>query len=466
MATSDSSPTPTDEVGKKDDGTPEATGATKAEGTKAETTTEVTAEKPQPAPVAASSPAPAAATAGAATATRSGGRGFNAGSLRENGIYFAFALIVVLFAVLTGGDLLQPQNLSNIIVQKSYILILAIGMILIIIAGHIDLSVGSVLAATGAFSAVLMVNHDVHWAIAIPLTLLMGAAIGAWQGYWVAYFGIPAFIVTLAGMLVFRAVTLIILGNQGIGPFPDAVRTMANGFTPGWLGNVALGGLGGADLVTLLVGLALVAAIVWTQYSSRTARIKLGQSVEPFGLFLVKIIAPSLVLMFVIVQLARYRNLPWVLVLLGALILIYTLVTNRAVFGRHIYAIGGNLHAATLSGVKVKQVTFWLFVNMGVLAAVAGIIFSGRLNLAGPTAGNSFELDAIAAAFIGGAAVQGGVGKVIGAITGGLIMAVIDNGMSLLGAGSEEVMLVKGLVLLAAVAFDVITKRRAGSSSR
>ncbi|WP_407937171.1 multiple monosaccharide ABC transporter permease [Kineosporia babensis] len=391
---------------------------------------------------------------------------FNVNSLRENGIYIAFALIVLLFTVLTGGDLLQPQNLSNIIVQKSYILILAIGMVLIIIAGHIDLSVGSVLAATGAFSAVLMVNNDIHWAIAIPLTLLMGGLIGAWQGYWVAYFGIPAFIVTLAGMLVFRAVTLVILGNQGIGPFPDTVRTMANGFTPGWLGNVALGPLGGADLVTLLVGVALVAAIVWTQWKARAARVGYGQSVEPMGLFLAKVIAPSIVLMFVIVQLARFRNLPWVLVLLGALIVIYTLITSRAVFGRHIYAIGGNLHAATLSGIKVKQVTFWLFVNMGVLAAVAGIIFSGRLNLAGPTAGNSFELDAIAAAFIGGAAVQGGVGRVIGAITGGLIMAVIDNGMSLLGAGSEEVMLVKGLVLLAAVAFDVWTKRRAGASSR
>ncbi|WP_345718845.1 multiple monosaccharide ABC transporter permease [Kineosporia mesophila] len=412
-----------------------------------------------PAPKA---PAPAPKSPAAARSRFS----FNANSLRQNGIYIAFALIVVLFAILTGGDLLQPQNLSNIIVQKSYILILAIGMILIIIAGHIDLSVGSVLGATGAFSAVLMVNHDVHWAIAIPLTLLMGALIGAWQGYWVAYFGIPAFIVTLAGMLVFRALTLVILGNQGIGPFPDTVRDMANGFTPGWLGNVALGSLGGADVITLLVGVALVVTIVWTQWRGRTARQKLGQSVESMTVFLLKIIAPSVVLMFVIVQLARFKNLPWVLLLLGALVIIYSLITARAVFGRHIYAIGGNLNAATLSGVKVKSVTFWLFVNMGVLSAVAGIIFSGRLNLAGPTAGNSFELDAIAAAFIGGAAVQGGVGKVIGAITGGLIMAVIDNGMSLLGAGSEQVMLVKGLVLLAAVAFDVWTKRRAGASSR
>ena len=385
---------------------------------------------------------------------------------RQSGIYVAFALIVVLFTVLTDGALLQPQNISNIVVQNSYILILAIGMILIIIAGHIDLSAGSVTAATGAVAAVLMVDLNLPWPLAVLITLVVGAAIGAFQGYWVAYFGIPAFIVTLAGMLVFRAVTLTVLGNQGIGPFPDAVRTLANGFTPGFLGNIGLGPLGGADLVTLLVGLGAVAAIAMSQWRARTARLGYGQVVDPFPVFVLKIVAPSLVVVFVVVQLARFRNLPYVLILLAALVVGYTLVTNRAVFGRHIYAVGGNLAAATLSGVKVRSVTFWLFVNMGVLAAVAGIIFAGRLNQAGPTAGTNFELDAIAAAFIGGAAVQGGVGKVVGAITGGLIMAVINNGMSLIGAPSERVMLVKGLVLLAAVAYDVWTKRRAGVAAR
>jgi putative multiple sugar transport system permease protein len=380
---------------------------------------------------------------------------------RQSGIYVAFALIVVLFSVLTNGALLEAQNISNIVVQNSYILILAIGMILIIIAGHIDLSAGSVVAATGAISAVLMVNLHVPWPLALLATIGAGALIGAFQGYWVAYFGIPAFIVTLAGMLVFRAVTLTVLGNQGIGPFPDAVRTLSNGFVEGYLGNVGLGPLGGADTITLLVGLAAVAAIALTQWRTRTARLSYGQAVDPFPLFVAKIVAPSLVLMFVIVQLARFKNLPWVLVLLAALVIGYTLLTNRAVFGRHIYAVGGNLQAAALSGVKVKSISFWIFVNMGVLAAIAGVIFAGRLNQAGPTAGLNFELDAIAAAFIGGAAVQGGVGKVVGAITGGLIMAVINNGMSLIGAPSERVMLVKGLVLLAAVAYDVWTKRRA-----
>ncbi|MEV1238664.1 multiple monosaccharide ABC transporter permease [Nonomuraea sp. NPDC050022] len=387
-------------------------------------------------------------------------------NVRQSGIYVAFALIVVLFAFLTKGALLQPQNISNIIVQNSYILILAIGMILIIIAGHIDLSVGSVVAVTGAIAAVLMVNYGVPWPVALVITLVAGGLIGAWQGFWIAYYGIPAFIVTLAGMLLFRALTLTVLGNQGIGPFPDAVRTLSNGFTDSYLGNVGLGPLGGADVFSLLLGLVAVAGMAASQWRSRMARLGYRQSVDPLPIFLLRIAAAAAVILAVVVQLARFKNLPWVLILLAALVLGYSLLTGRAVFGRRIYAIGGNLQAALLSGVKVKSVVFWIFVNMGVLSALAGIIFAGRLNQAGPTAGNSFELDAIAAAFIGGAAVQGGVGKVVGAVTGGLIMGVINNGMSLVGAPSERVMLVKGAVLLAAVAFDVWTKRRAAAGTR
>ncbi|MET9631605.1 multiple monosaccharide ABC transporter permease [Lentzea sp. NPDC006480] len=382
-------------------------------------------------------------------------------NLRQSGIYVAFALIVVLFAFLTDGALLQPQNISNIIVQNSYVLILAIGMILVIIGGHIDLSVGSTVALTGAICAVLTVRWGLPWPVAVLLTLIAGAIIGAAQGYWIAYFGIPAFIVTLAGMLVFRALTLTTLGNQGIGPFPDEIRSLSNGFTGGYLGNIGLGPLGGADLVSLLAGLACIAGFALSQWRKRAARLGYGQTVDPLPVFALKIVGAGVVVLAVVVQLARFRNLPWVLVLLAALALGYSLMANNSVFGRHIYSIGGNLQAATLSGVKVKAVTFWVFVNMGALAALAGVIFAGRLNQAGPTAGTAFELDAIAAAFIGGAAVQGGVGKVVGAITGGLIMGVINNGMSLIGAPSERVMLVKGLVLLAAVAYDVWTKRRA-----
>lgn len=408
-----------------------------------------------------SSIAPPSPTEQAAPAGAVRGRRFDM-NLRASGIYFAFGAIVVLFDILTHGLLLQPENVSNLIVQNSYILVLAIGMILVIIAGHIDLSAGSVVAVTGAVSAVLMVNHHMAWPLALVLTVLVGALIGAWQGYWVAYFGIPAFIVTLAGMLVFRALTMTVLGNQGIGPFPDQVRTLSTGFLGSVLGNVGLGSLGGADLFTLVVGVLAVLATVVMQWRARAAKIRYAQAVETPVLFAGKMALMALVVLGICVQLARYKNLPWVLVLLTVLVLGYSLAAGRTVFGRHIYAIGGNPQAAVLSGVKVKKVTFWIFVNMGVLAAVAGVVFAGRLNQAGPTAGTNFELDAIAAAFIGGAAVTGGVGKVIGAITGGLIMGVINNGMSLLGAPSERVMLVKGLILLAAVAFDVWAKRRAG----
>ena len=402
-------------------------------------------------------------------ARRAAGR--RAGSrvnLRQSGIYIAFALIVVLFAVLTDGALLQPQNISNIVVQNSYILILAIGMMLVIIAGHIDLSVGSVVAFTGAV---------VRGADGQPATCRgrsrccsrssSARLVGAWQGFWVAYFGIPAFIVTLAGMLLFRALTLTVLGNQGIGPFPDAVRTLANGFTAASSQRRARPARRRRPVHPARRRSPRWPASSVTQWRARRGPARLRQAVEPLPLFVAedRRRAPSC-------SCSSSCSWPGSRTCRGCWCcspswsLGYSLLTNRAVFGRHIYAIGGNLQAATLSGVKVKSVTFWIFVNMGVLAALAGIIFAGRLNQAGPTAGNTFELDAIAAAFIGGAAVQGGVGKVVGAITGGLIMGVINNGMSLIGAPSERVMLVKGLVLLAAVAFDVWTKRRAGAASR
>jgi putative multiple sugar transport system permease protein len=389
--------------------------------------------------------------------------GGGSSNVRQFGILFSLIAIILLFQFLTNGLTLSSGNLINLVSQYSYILILAIGMVMVIIAGHIDLSVGSIAAFAGIVVATAMKDWNLPWPLAILLGLVVGVLIGAWQGFWVAYFGIPAFIVTLAGMLIFRALTLTVLGNQGIGPFPEGVRTMSNGFLDGYLGNIGLGSLGGADLFTLLVGAVAVFGIIGTQWRTRAARAGYGQAVDALPLFLVKVLGASAVVLAFLLQLARFKNIPWVLVVLAALILGYTILTSRTVFGRHIYAVGGNLNAASLSGVKVKQVTFWIFVNMGVLAAIAGVIFAGRLNQAGPTAGNSFELDAIAAAFIGGAAVQGGVGKVIGAITGGLIMAVINNGMSLIGAPSERVMLVKGLVLLAAVAFDVWTKRRAGA---
>lgn len=377
-------------------------------------------------------------------------------NIRTSGIYIAFAAIIILFTILTDGKLVTPQNVSNLVVQNSYILILAIGMVIVIIGGHIDLSVGSVVAFTGAIAGVVIVRAGMPWWLGILAALLTGALVGMWQGYWVAFVGIPAFIVTLAGMLIFRGATMVVLGNAQISPFPGAFRNLASGYLNGLLGG------NGYDVFTLVVFALGVVAFAWSQWRARQSALKYGQEVGSITGLVIKVVLTAIVVMFFAWQIANYNGLPIVLIILGALIIIYSMVTKKSVFGRNVYAIGGNLQAAMLSGIKVKWVNFWIFVNMGVLAALAGIIFTARLNLANPKAGNMFELDAIAACFIGGAAVTGGIGTVVGAIVGGLIMGVMNNGMSLLGVGIDYQQAIKGLVLLAAVAFDVVSKRRAG----
>jgi putative multiple sugar transport system permease protein len=379
-------------------------------------------------------------------------------NLRQSGIYVAFVAIVALFAILTDGVLLSPINITNIVLQYSYILVLAIGMVIVIIAGHIDLSVGSVVALTGAVSAVVVIQQGMPWWAGVVAALAVGLAVGAWHGFWVAYVGIPAFIVTLAGMLLFRGLTLRVLGNISLSPFPAEYQEVANGFLNGLLGGQ------GFDAFTLLIGAVAVAGYAVSGFRTRLARITYQQPVESFPLFVARVVLVGAVVMYFAWQLANARGLPVVLIILAVLVLAYGVVTRRTVFGRQVYAIGGNLSAATLSGVKVKTVNFWIFVNMGLLSAVAGIIYSSRSNGAQPAAGNMFELDAIAAAFIGGAAVTGGVGTVVGAMVGGLIMAVMSNGMQLMGIDQSIQSVVKGFVLLLAVAFDIYNKRRAGAS--
>jgi len=379
-------------------------------------------------------------------------------NIRQSGIYLAFVAIVVLFYFLTDGILLTPQNVTNMVVQNSYILILAIGMVIVIIAGHIDLSVGSVVGFTGAVSGVFTVRMGLPWWVGLLAALATGALVGVWQGYWVAFVGIPAFIVTLAGMLIFRGATMVTLGNTQISPFPDAFRNIASGYLNGVLGG------NGIDVFTLVLGGLAIVGFAVGQFRSRRARIQYQQAVEGMGFFVARIVVVGAVVMAFAYELASYKGLPIVLLILGALIFAYSAVTKRSVFGRHVYSIGGNLNAATLSGIKVKWVNFRIFINMGMLAALAGVVFTARLNLANPKAGQNFELDAIAACFIGGAAVTGGVGTVIGAIVGGLIMGVMNNGMSIMGIGIDYQQAIKGLVLLLAVAFDVYNKRRAGAS--
>lgn len=387
--------------------------------------------------------------------------GFLTSRLRQIGIFLALIVIVLLFQVLTDGRLLTAGNVSNIIVQNSYILILAIGMVMIIIAGHIDLSVGSVAAFVGAMTGVMTQDWGLPWWAAIILGLAVGALVGVWQGFWVAYIGIPAFIVTLAGMLLFRGLTQIVLGNTQITPFPTEYRQLGGGYLFPQLFPAATSP---AEWITVGLGVLALIMFVASQLKGRVKRSKMNLETEPTWWFIVKVVFGSVLIIFLTYLLGvapGSRGTPVVLIVLGVLVVVYTAVMNRSVFGRHIYAVGGNRHAADLSGIQSRKIDFYLFVNMGVLAALAGIIFTGRLNSAGPGAGYLFELDAIAAAFIGGAAVQGGVGTVIGAITGGLIMGVLNNGMSLLGVSTDYQQFIKGLVLLLAVAFDVWNKRRA-----
>ncbi|MBF4583450.1 sugar ABC transporter permease [Curtobacterium sp. VKM Ac-2865] len=381
------------------------------------------------------------------------------GQLRQIGLFIALIVIVVFFQVTTNGITLAPINVSNLIVQNSYILILAIGMVMVIIAGHIDLSVGSIVAFTGAMAGVMITQWHVPWPIAVVLCLVLGGLVGAWQGFWIAYFGIPAFIVTLAGMLAFRGAAQIVLQNQQISPFPTGFRALGSGFLPTF-------GSSGYEPLTMILGFAAAVVMVVVSLRGRATRKKYQLESEPFVWFIVKLAFGALLVVYVALLLASYSGTPIVLVILGLLVVVYSVVMRSAVFGRHVYAIGGNALAAQLSGVKTKRVTFLLFVNMGVIAALAGVVFTGQLNLAAPGAGNGFELDAIAAVFIGGAAVTGGIGTVPGAIIGGLIIGLLNNGMSILGVGTEFQSLIKGLVLLAAVAFDVFNKRRAASARK
>ncbi|MET7620138.1 multiple monosaccharide ABC transporter permease [Streptomyces sp. NPDC005408] len=378
-------------------------------------------------------------------------------NMRQYGMLIALGLIVALFTVWTGGDLLLPRNVSNLVLQNSYILILAIGMMLVIIAGHIDLSVGSLTACVGAVAAVLMVQHHAPWPIAVALCLALGAAAGAMQGFFIAYLGIPSFIVTLAGMLLFRGATEIVLKGQTLGPFPKGLQTIANGFLP------EVGPDTNYHNLTLLLGFVLIAFVVVQEMRDRRRQQEFALDVLPAKMFALKLIALVAAALTVTLMLASYKGAPVVLLMLAVLVVGFGYVMRNAVIGRHVYAIGGNLPAAKLSGVKDKKATFLVFLNMGMLAALAGLVFAARFNAASPKAGTNFELEAIAASFIGGASMSGGVGTVLGAIIGGLVLGVLNNGMNLVGVGTDWQQVIKGLVLLAAVGFDVWNKRKVGS---
>ena len=373
------------------------------------------------------------------------------GNFRDYGLLIALVVIMLFFQFATGGVLFQPLNLTNLILQNSYVVVMALGMLLIIVAGHIDLSVGSIVGFVGALAAVLMVNYQVEYITATLLCLVVGGIVGASQGYFVAYFGIPSFIVTLAGMLVFRGLTLSILNGASVGPFPDVFQLLAKGFFPNFAG----------PYTSVIIALIICAIFIGTSLRRRMVQQSHGaltESVAGFGLrngFL------ALVLIAFAYKMGQYRGLPNVLIIMTVLILLYRFVTNKTTIGRRIYALGGNIKAARLSGIKTERLTFLTFVNMGVLAGLAGMIFAARLNTATPKGGVGFELDVIAACFIGGASASGGVGKVTGVVIGAFIIGVMNNGMSILGIGIDYQQVIKGLVLLGAVCLDVYNKKAA-----
>jgi len=390
---------------------------------------------------------------GGASSSPSAGR-FLKQNLREYGMLLSLIAIMVFFQVMTEGTLLQPLNLTNLVLQNSYIVIMALGMLLVIVSGHIDLSVGSVCGFIGALAAVLMVEYNWHFLPAALVCLVAGGIIGAAQGWFVAYFKIPSFIVTLAGMLVFKGLALALLKGQSVGPFPEEFQKLSSGFIPDVLAGDDL------RLTSLLLGVAVAVAMVTVAWRERGQHRLHGMDVEPTVLFAARNTAFAAILVALSWLLASYKGLPNVLIIMFVLMVAYEFVTSRTTIGRRIYALGGNEKAARLSGIKTERLAFLTFVNMGVLAALAGLVFAARLNTATPKAGLGFELDVIAACFIGGASASGGVGRVMGAVIGAFVMGVMNNGMSILGIGIDYQQVIKGLVLLAAVCVDVYNKNK------
>ncbi|OEC98393.1 MULTISPECIES: multiple monosaccharide ABC transporter permease [unclassified Rhizobium] len=379
-------------------------------------------------------------------------------NIREYGMLIALVVIMLLFQYLTNGVLFRPQNLTNIVLQNSFIVIMALGMLLVIVAGHIDLSVGSVVGFVGAVAGVLVVQMHMNLALATAICLLMGAAVGAWHGYFIAYHRIPSFIVTLSGMLVFRGLTYTIINTTGngssIGPFPPAFQIVATGFIPDFVD------MGGIHSTSMLLTVAIPIVMFLLSWRRRTVNEKHGIDVEPFSFFVAQNLVVAAAAIFIGYQISSYRGLPNVLVLMLLLIALYSFATQRTTIGRRIYAMGGNEKATKLSGIDTRRLTFYTFINMGILASIAGIIIATRLNSATAKGGDGLELDVIAACFIGGASASGGVGKVTGAVIGALIMGVLNQGMSILGYQTDSQKMIKGAVLLAAVFIDVYNKNK------
>lgn len=374
-------------------------------------------------------------------------------TLRAYSMVIVLVAIAVLFHFLTDGLIFTSMNLTNLILQNSYVVILILGMLPVILTGNVDLSVGSILAFVGAVAAILQVKMGLGTVPTLLVSLVIGTAIGAWNGLWIAKFDIPPFIVTLSTQLAFRGLTMVVLDGASIGPFHDTFRWISSSFIAETIG---------VDPFLLTMILAVVACVIFVlvQLRDRKAKIDHGVPVKPFRNTLFTIIILSAVILALSVVMATYKGYPTVLLLMLVLTLIYNFVCNRTMFGRSLYAIGGNRKAAALSGIKDRRGMFLAYANMGLMSAVAALVYAARLNAATPKAGTGFELDAIAACYVGGASVSGGAGTIGGALIGCFVIAILNNGMSMMGVSADWQQTVKGLVILAAVAFDMIPKAK------
>ena len=379
-------------------------------------------------------------------------------NIRDYALLLSLLAIMVFFQFTTGGTLFKPVNMTNLILQNSYIVIMALGMLLVIIAGHIDLSVGSVSGFVGSVAAIMMVPWKIDPFVTVAVCLALGAAIGGLQGYFVAYHKIPAFIVTLAGMLVFKGLSLTVLGGASVGPFPKSFQLLSSGFVPDLFTVTAFGGP--FNLLALAIGGLVTALIIFFNIKERREQQAHGLAEEPDIIFTGRNVLIAVAFLGFTFLMARYKGLPNVLIVMFTLIALFVFITTRTTFGRRVYAMGGNEKASKLSGINTERMTFLIFTIMGALAALAGLVFAARLNVATPKAGAGFELEVIAACFIGGAAVTGGVGKIIGAVIGAFIIGVMNNGMSIMGVGIDWQQVIKGVVLMLAVFLDVYYKNK------
>ena len=377
--------------------------------------------------------------------------------LKQFGMVFALIAIYIIFYFMTGGINATPMNMNNLIMQNSYVVILATCMLLCVLTGNVDLGVGSYVALCGAIAAKLVVENGMSIPLAFLITILVGTAFGAFNGFFIAYLDIPPFVVTLAGMLIGRGLTYTLLESKTVGPLPDAYVKVGAGF---FITNKIQMGSGTLDIVCIIVAIIATALIIFSELKSIKTRQKYGLAIVTPWQTIAKLAIIIAIVWFFFYKLARYNGIPIVLIIMAVIVGIYHFITSKTVPGRQIYALGGNAKAARLSGIDTRKVFFWVYTNMGFLAAIAGIVLSARNASATPKAGDGFELDAIASCYIGGAAAAGGIGTVIGAVVGAFVMGVLNNGMFLIGLSTDLQKVVKGLVLLGAVTFDILSNKK------